>query len=436
MKSFTRVNYYKLAIILFFSFNAHGQDNIITQENKKVDDAILEVIDSIKICKWKYDAQSCINFSFDDNLLSQTKISKIFDQYGFKSTYFIIPNSMYIDSLKDMAARGHEIGSHTYSHVSLGGIDSLEIDFQTRKSKEMIENCIGIKCLSFADPYHETTEMSKNIVFSYYSYARNYSKYINHSYYPLFSSSTLQQLTNYISKGISKGEILLIAGHGLEGDGYSPISEHFLREILNLVNDYNYNGVLWVTTIKEGIQYENLYHELMLEKKFTNDTLILSFKNFNKLKYKNEDKAMISIKIPFNSSFEITRVTQNIEKKMHDDKYIFTMDLKKDTSMVLIMKNSSPLTKNIIDEFKTTNLFTIYPNPIHKVLRIQDSRIMGNGEILSIEIFNTDGKLIQKQITNFSEIDVSRLKKGLYFVKKNMQIDSTIKVYMAKFLKF
>ena len=122
-----------LSIFIFFlliCINTSGQKNIKIQENSKSNSFLMDVFDSIKISKWKYDYQSCINFSFDDNVLSQSKISKIFDEYGFKSTYFVNPINMYVDSLKDISARGHEIGSHTYSHIGLGGIDSLEIDFR------------------------------------------------------------------------------------------------------------------------------------------------------------------------------------------------------------------------------------------------------------------------------------------------------------------
>lgn len=122
------------------------------------------VLDSIKICAWKNGAHTCVNFSFDDNCYSHKKISEILDHYNFKGTFFVISSYMFVDSLKDMCARGHEIGSHSYSHPALGTLDSTAIDFQVRTSKQMIENMFGIHCVSFAEPYGSWSALSRRII--------------------------------------------------------------------------------------------------------------------------------------------------------------------------------------------------------------------------------------------------------------------------------
>ena len=76
-------------------------------------------LQKIKLCKWKNDAATCIDFSFDDNNRSHKKISRILDEYGYKATFFVIPHYMFTDSLISMVRNGHEIGNHTFDHPNL-----------------------------------------------------------------------------------------------------------------------------------------------------------------------------------------------------------------------------------------------------------------------------------------------------------------------------
>ena len=59
-------------------------------------------LESIKICKWKDGAKTCVNFSFDDGLPSFRRISQVFDLYNFKASFFIIATTIQIDSIKDI----------------------------------------------------------------------------------------------------------------------------------------------------------------------------------------------------------------------------------------------------------------------------------------------------------------------------------------------
>ena len=58
--------------------------------------------------------------------------------------------------------------------------------------------------------------------------------------------------------------------------------------------------------------------------------------------------------------------------------------------------------------------FEIYPNPTNKFINIKNK----NGEnIEKIEIFNSLGKLIKPNDINNSYLDVTDLKKGIYFFR-------------------
>ena len=69
----------------------------------------------------------------------------------------------------------------------------------------------------------------------------------------------------------------------------------------------------------------------------------------------------------------------------------------------------------------------VYPNPVHNTLFIQNM-----GFVKSIKIFDLSGKLIKQINTNTSQIDVSDLSKGLYFLqwKNSKQENKTLSILL------
>jgi uncharacterized repeat protein (TIGR01451 family) len=75
-----------------------------------------------------------------------------------------------------------------------------------------------------------------------------------------------------------------------------------------------------------------------------------------------------------------------------------------------------------------TNQFTIFPVPAGNVLQIQSNDTI---EIRTIEIYNNLGQLVQKELGNQQNIDVSQLTKGSYYLK----IKSNDSSYTKTFIK-
>jgi hypothetical protein len=99
---------------------------------------------------------------------------------------------------------------------------------------------------------------------------------------------------------------------------------------------------------------------------------------------------------------------------------------KKDGKLFFMFKNYKNIVLSyfssdslLISNTIYTNIskFNIYPNPTSKILTI-DSYIMGD-----IKIINTLGKkvLTKNKKNQITRIDLSTLKKGLYFIKINNQ---------------
>jgi hypothetical protein len=428
----TILNLNTILIICSFWTSSQLIGQIIEKKNvlQKSKSTMTDIGEAITICKWKYDAQTCLNFSFDDNNISHKKISDIFDQYNFKATFFVIASYMYAETMKEMHINGHEIGNHTYSHINLTSpiIDSTEIDFQIRQSKSMIENTLGIKCLSFTEPYHSYSQQSKSIVLHNHLFDRDYSQYFVRDFYGMNPLSTLDDEKTFIENKIKDKKIILFAGHGVDGDGSEPVSSDFLHQTLDLVNEHVLNGDLWVTTLKEGVQYENLFQETQLEKSIIGDTIKLLFKKFNRNKYRDCDKAPISISIPKIMDSETSCLTNLAETTEFPNKFVITTDLMRDTTLIVLIKPLGVVTAE--NEPLIETKYSISPNPAMEYINLD-----GVENISLIEIYNMNGQLQFKQTVNNSKVDISKLSKGCYLTKVKHQVRNIERTSYARLIK-
>lgn len=384
----------------------------------------------IKICRWKNSAKVATIFAFYDNCSSQNKISRLFDQYGIKGTFFINPQWMSRDSLMDMSLRGHEIGNHTYSHPHLSELDSLHLDTEIRKSKLIIDSVFGVKCVSFAEPFSSRSSLSIKTALKYHLFLRDYQKYPEnkHVIYTISPKASLVRLNLYLKMAYDKGTTLEIEGHGIDGEGYEPISKELLSQFLNTIKKHSDVGDFWVTTYKECGSYENLYREIVLDRTQNGDTVTLKFKNYDKVKYKDMKSSPISVEIPYYLSNELRCITDSVEVKELKSKFVATIDLKRDTTLVLVLKGINE-SSNSLNKINQRSLF-FYPNPVNDVLNLRCV-----GEILRIEIYDMSGNRHIALTSNVSSVDVSHLSKGSYLIYVKSKNENSIVEYKAKFFK-
>ncbi|WP_163183617.1 polysaccharide deacetylase family protein [Neobacillus sedimentimangrovi] len=103
-----------------------------------------------------------VAITFDDgpNPIYTPKVLKIFSQAKGKATFFMIGEQMrnYPELVQQVAALGHEIGSHTYTHQKLSLLSYEDCLSEFEKTERLIEKLIGIKPTVFRPPfmdYHE-----------------------------------------------------------------------------------------------------------------------------------------------------------------------------------------------------------------------------------------------------------------------------------------
>jgi peptidoglycan/xylan/chitin deacetylase (PgdA/CDA1 family) len=110
-------------------------------------------------------AAPLVSFTFDDVPDSAyTNGAAILEQYGLRGTFYIAAGTLGSlekdwrvidrDQVGALHHRGHEIGCHTLSHVSIDKIDARRMDEECRRNREALrELCVGVEITNFCYPF-------------------------------------------------------------------------------------------------------------------------------------------------------------------------------------------------------------------------------------------------------------------------------------------
>ena len=82
-------------------------------------------------------------------------ILDILDQYDVKTTFFLVGNwvDKYPDMVKEIFARGHEIGNHSDTHAHMSQLNEQGIRDELRIMSDKVEKLTGVRPTLFRPPY-------------------------------------------------------------------------------------------------------------------------------------------------------------------------------------------------------------------------------------------------------------------------------------------
>lgn len=205
---------------------------------------------------WQGFRSGAVSYTFDDNCPNQLAIAvPMFDQFGFKLTLFTVTATSnwgwYANwnGLRNAAAEGHEIASHTITHPYFNQIPDSMVQKECELSQDTINAHIrGNQCITIAYPY--CIPGNEAIDANYYMAGRGCSGQIvskNPSDFMNISSFVLgNQGTNTIAgiEGVANNAaassgwcVYLIHGiNGTEPGAYSPISQDTILATLKYLN--------------------------------------------------------------------------------------------------------------------------------------------------------------------------------------------------------
>lgn len=128
--------------------------------------------------------------TFDDGYSSVfNEAFPILEKYGMSATVFLAvggsnvsgPNNRLLSlngtemllwrEIRDMRDGGIDFGSHTLTHPDMTRLDRTGIEYEIRKSKEIIEDYLGKAVSSFAYPYGKYDKKSIEITQRYFNCA-------------------------------------------------------------------------------------------------------------------------------------------------------------------------------------------------------------------------------------------------------------------------
>ena len=100
---------------------------------------------------------------YESRVVTNTKrILTYLERYQVKATFFIVGwiAENYPDLIRQLHAKGHEIGCHSYLHQKIYTLSPDEFREDTRKSKCILEDIIGAKVNGYRAPSYSITKRS------------------------------------------------------------------------------------------------------------------------------------------------------------------------------------------------------------------------------------------------------------------------------------
>lgn len=221
-----------------------------------------------RIARFDGDRAAAISYTFDDNLRDQYTLAvPMLNEMGFKGTFFVIPGataetpeeaekklsakrawgSITWSELKEMAAQGHEIGSHTWSHSGLPKLSAEEVDAELSKAYDAIKARIGKPPLTLAFPFNASTPGVQAAALKYHVAYRAYQLGIG-------EKSTVETLNAWADKLVSEKKWGVLMAHAI-ANGYAALSDpEILRTHLKYVKSRERE--IWVDTFANVARYE------------------------------------------------------------------------------------------------------------------------------------------------------------------------------------
>lgn len=211
-----------------------------------------------------------VTFTFDDSPQSLYKNAyPLLELYGYRGTVYVITSvigenfedfeTMSVENLKELQAKGWEIGSHTVNHYDLTSLHVGFIDYELLESKEQLLT-LGFEVNSLAIPYGKYDDTVNEIAKEYYSSVRpsvwgvnNIGDLDSYEIKSIWLTNTTQfEFVKQQIDSLGKDEWLVFMVHNVEDEdlGTYNISPSLLREILDYIKQKN----IKVRTVSEVIE--------------------------------------------------------------------------------------------------------------------------------------------------------------------------------------
>ncbi len=143
------------------------------------------------------------------------------------------------------------------THINLGNTSSEEtISYEIEGAQRLIEEKLGAKPDVFVFPYSSYNALSAEIALRSHLATRNAGPFVagyGYRVLPVDSGSTTAAVNAALADAITAGAWFVTAGHGMDGNGFQPVTSQLLSEHLAFVAERQ--SQVWVDTFRNVALY-------------------------------------------------------------------------------------------------------------------------------------------------------------------------------------
>jgi peptidoglycan/xylan/chitin deacetylase (PgdA/CDA1 family) len=406
-------------------------------------------VDNIEIPKWFNNAAAAIALTFDDGFKAHYDYAfPILEKYNIKGTFYV--NSGYLknkgqlqlgrggywEDFAEMAAAGHEIGSHSVKHLDLTSLTAENLHNELANDKAVIESKIKTqKCLTHAYPSSRFNQTVRDTASHYFLAARqggkvgaNNSSLSQNDWMGVWSNAltwgTSRNLLNEMSVAMTNeneivNQLITTEKFGIycihevlpfeklnTTTSWEPCTTEWLEEICKFLDERRNTKEVWPTTLVNITRYSRMRDQLEATNIYKSvDSLAYSFNDILDDEIYN---LPITVNIILPLEFENVMVYKNnilIETVTVVNQRV-QVSVVPDREVISIKKN------NILSvESELLSNFHCYPSPFNQDFFIEIDRDFPNATICLNDL---GGKLLSSEKRNLVANSPNR------FVFKNL----------------
>lgn len=208
----------------------------------------------VVIARYPHDKTAALSLTWDDGCASVfTDIIPLLDRYNLPGTFFIITAKARDNGewpqWKALHDQGHEIASHSLSHLSLGTIlDTTVLKTEIDSSYSMIEHYIGKAPFSFGHPYHSTSSLADKLIFRKYGA----TKISPPGFCNMVSLEEIDMFKHQMDQALQTHDWIVTTAHGIN-DCPQPLTGEFFVELFDYVTP---NDDIYIDTFEHLAKYK------------------------------------------------------------------------------------------------------------------------------------------------------------------------------------
>ncbi len=417
-----------------------------------------------QVADWHGFKKAAFTITFDDNYRFQvTLATPILNEHNYKATYFLVTNRVGKgwapgwDTVRMLAAEGHEIASHSKNHADFAVLtqhpewaDSLVHEF--RDSRDSINAEVpSQRCETFAWPTGAVNATATLLSSYYYMACRGTVNKFNGlepmDYYNIYSQhiyhdTPLANVNGYTDTILARGGWLVERWHGFrlndDTNGYEPVPIKVFAD--HIAHVAQIDDSLWISTLDSVFKYVRERATASLAFHDSTSTLI-RFTLTDDL-----SDTMVHYRVPltlkvriFDNITTVYRVTQGkntLPSRLSDEngsRYLTFDAIPNNGYVVFHLRDPSGIADIQAEAVRAGN----YPNPFNSVTTIYfDQPETG---ITDVRVFDKIGRQIRNYSglytagRNYLEFDGSSLDPGMYYcIIRSRYASRTVRLLISK----